>query len=191
MKYPLILASTSPRRKQLLQNFSVPFSVIPSTFDEASVSTLMNPKDYAERLSLEKATEVLQRIEEDCVVIGADTIVVMNETILNKPTSYEEAVAMLQTLSNETHIVITGVSILTKEGSHTFSEETKVTFYPLSNEDVERYVQSGSTYDKAGGYGIQDDYGSTFIKKIEGCYTNVVGLPLGRLKFEMQSLGLL
>lgn len=191
MKLPLILASTSPRRKLLLQNFGVPFSVVPSTFDEATIPTSMNPKDYAERLSFEKSNEVLQRMEEDCIVIGADTIVVMNSSILNKPTSYDEAVSMLQTLSNETHIVITGVSILTKEHSHTFSEKTFVTFYPLSDEDIEGYVRTGSTLDKAGGYGIQDDYGSTFIKKIEGCYTNVVGLPLGRLKMELQLLGLL
>lgn len=191
MKYPLILASTSPRRKQLLQNFGVPFSVIPSGFDELSVDTSINPKDYAELLSYEKANEVLQRMEEDSIVIGADTIVVMNSMILNKPTSYEEAVSMLQTLSNQTHTVITGVSILTKERSHTFSEQTFVTFYPLNDDDIERYVQTGNTYDKAGGYGIQDDYGSTFIKKIEGCYTNVVGLPLGRLKMELQLLDLL
>jgi len=191
MKYPLILASTSPRRKLLLQNFGVPFSVVPTGFDELSVTTSMNPKDYAKHLSYEKANEVLQRMEEECIVIGADTIVVMNSMILNKPTSYNEAVSMLQTLSNKTHTVITGVSILTKEGSHTFSEETFVTFYPLSDEDIIGYVQTGSTLDKAGGYGIQDDYGSTFIKKIEGCYTNVVGLPLGRLKVELQALGLL
>ena len=191
MKFPLILASTSPRRKLLLQNFGVPFSVVPSTFDETSVTTSMNPKNYAEHLSYKKANEVLHRMEEDCIVIGADTIVVMNSIILNKPTSYDEAVSMLQTLSNKTHTVITGVSILTNGHSHTFSEETFVTFYPLSNEDIIGYVETGSTLDKAGGYGIQDDYGSTFIKKIEGCYTNVVGLPLGRLKVELQSLDLL
>ena len=191
MKYPLILASTSPRRKQLLQNFGVPFSVIPSGFDELSVATSMNPKDYTELLSYEKANEVLQRMKEDCIVIGADTIVVMNNSILNKPLTYEEAVEMLHTLSNATHKVITGVTICTKDNSHTISEETYVSFYPLRDEDIERYVRTGTTFDKAGGYGIQDDYGSTFVKKIEGCYTNVVGLPLGRLKKELTSLNLL
>lgn len=191
MKYPLILASSSPRRKLLLQNFGVPFSVIPSGFDESIVDTSIEPKLYAERLSFEKASDVFQRMEEDCIVIGADTIVVLDNTILNKPTSLDDAQQMLHMLSNDTHTVITGVTIFCKDGVRTFSEETFVTFYPLSDEEIVKYVQTGVTLDKAGGYGIQDDYGSTFVKKIEGCYTNVVGLPLGRLKVELVGLNFL
>ncbi len=191
MKFPLILASTSPRRKNLLQNFGVPFDVIPSGVDESIVDITLEPLVYAQQLSYLKAKDVFDKLNFQSTVIGADTIVVFEGKILNKPENLTDAQNMLELLSGKTHTVITGVSILFPNVVKTFYEETFVTFYPLLNENIDKYVQTRKTLDKAGGYGIQDDYGSTFVQKIDGCYTNVVGLPLGRVHQELTTLGLL
>ncbi|SMO90546.1 Maf family protein [Fodinibius sediminis] len=177
----IVLASGSPRRKKLLDQLQIPFKVKISTVEEQYDDALA-PADIVQMLASRKAEDVAQTFE-DALIIGADTIVVFRETILEKPCSSEAARQMLMQLSEDTHSVVTGVSLYKKAPGkksriHTFFEETKVTFGNLNADDVQRYVASGSPMDKAGAYGIQDNYGSIFVKRIEGDYNTVVGFPL-------------
>jgi len=186
----IVLASQSPRRKKLLNLLGIVFEVIPSNCEE--IITSSDPVEIVKGLSMQKAEEVSSQLS-DAIVIGADTIVVFNEQILGKPNSVQEAQEMLSLLSGNTHSVFTGVSVVKKEGNerqynHSFSVETKVTFSALNSEEIDTYIQTGSPMDKAGAYGIQDDWGSVFVERIEGDFYNVVGFPLNRFYQEMMNL---
>jgi septum formation protein len=191
MKY--ILASGSPRRKELLARTGIEFEVIPSDMDE--IITKEVPSDIVMELAYQKALNIYQKLNlSDCTVIGSDTIVVYKDEILGKPSDKAEAYDMLSMLADRTHQVYTGVSLLVNIGGKltvkTFFEKTDVTLYPISKEDLHAYVESGDPLDKAGAYGIQGDF-SIHIKGISGDYNNVVGLPVGRLYQEMKALQLL
>ena len=189
MRY--VLASKSPRRQELLSRTGLNFEVIPSDMEE--VITKEIPSDVVMELANQKAKFVYNSLEskDNVTVIGSDTIVVYRDEILGKPADKQEAYDMLSMLADRTHQVYTGVSlIINKNGTikeKTFFEKTDVTFYPIYKEDLKRYVESGDPLDKAGSYGIQGDF-SIHIKEIHGDYTNVVGLPIGRLYQELKIL---
>lgn len=178
----IILASQSPRRKKLLQQIGISFSVEPSTCDE-SYDDNEAPSKIVQMLAERKALDVAQS-KKDALVIGADTIVVFKNKILEKPKTQREAAGMLRSLSGASHSVLTGVSLVRtdKKGNilakETFFEQTVVYFGDLDDSEIEAYVSGGSPMDKAGAYGIQDDWGTLFVERIEGDYNNVVGLPL-------------
>ena len=171
----VILASASPRRKELLGGIVKNFIVLPSNADE-NVSCL-NPLETAKQLSFIKAKSVFEQ-NQNCLVIGADTIVVHDDKILGKPKDKQNAYQMLSQLSGKTHSVITGVTVMTKEVTITFAEVSMVGFKKLCDKDIFDYIATGSPFDKAGGYGIQD---SGFVCDISGSYDNVVGLPTEKL----------
>lgn len=183
MKY--ILASASPRRKELLARTGLAFTVIPSHIPETI--TRSEPSDIVMELASQKAMDVWKRCADmDDVVIGADTIVVYQGEILGKPADETEALDMLSMLADRTHQVYTGVSIIQGARVKTFYECTQVTFYPIYREDLLRYIATGDPLDKAGAYGIQGDF-SIHVKSIQGDYSNVVGLPIGRLYQELKN----
>ncbi len=180
----LILASQSPRRKELLGLLHIPFTVRTADIDE-TMDPGKSPFDEVARLSREKALAI-PRSKED-VVIAADTVVVCQGKTLGKPHSPEEAVQMLQLLSGREHQVMTGVTVLSGDAAETFTEVTAIHFRPLSAQEITRYVASGDPLDKAGSYGIQSG-GALFVRGIEGDYYNVVGLPVCRLWLTLKSL---
>ena len=180
----IILASASPRRKGLLSLIYNEFRIIPSDIRELVPRDL--PVDRCpEYLACMKA-ENISRGRERALVIGCDTSVIIEGKILNKPRSTNDARAMMQLLSGKTHQVITGCCLYHLGRFKSFSEVTDVEFYPLSEEEIEQYIKTSEPYDKAGGYGIQNK-GALFIKGIKGDYYNVVGLPVARLKREIQA----
>ncbi|MGN0432529.1 MAG: Maf family protein [Lachnospiraceae bacterium] len=186
----VILASASPRRKELLMQIGLDFDVCVSTCEERITKT--DPAEVVCELSAQKALDVWQKIKDKKeIVIGADTVVAYDGKILGKPGSGKEAVTMLTALSGHTHEVYTGVTFCYEEDGvekqHTFYEKTAVTFYPMSQEEIESYVASGEPMDKAGAYGIQGSF-AAYVKGIEGDYNNVVGLPVGRLYQEIKEL---
>lgn len=196
MKY--ILASASPRRKELLTQAGISFTVLPSSVEEKITKT--EPYDVVMELAFLKAREVYLRFcssrkksetaEEDFIVIGADTIVVYQGEILGKPFDKSEAYDMLSLLADRTHQVYTGVSLIMyqngKETHRAFYEKTDVTLYKITREDLRAYVESGDSLDKAGAYGIQGPF-AIHVKGINGDYNNVVGLPIGRLYHELSN----
>ena len=181
----LILASASPRRRELMQRLGRPFVSETSSAKEIVPAGISVPKT-AEYLSGLKAGDIFQRhTEKDLVVIGSDTIVVCEGKIFGKPVNEEEAFRMLRFLSGRSHEVLTGVTILWRkpdgtEGQTSFTSETKVIFYELSDEEIRAYISTGEPMDKAGAYGIQDD-GALLIRGIEGDYYTVVGFPIGEI----------
>lgn len=187
----IILASGSPRRKKLLQQINLPFEVQVSSVDEF-FEPEQPASEIVQQLALRKARDICYN-HNNALIIGADTIVVFEDEILEKPVNHREAKTMLQQLSGQTHQVQTGVALCKVESSQnitdtlTFVEETSVTFGELDDKDIETYVAGGSPMDKAGGYGIQDDFGAIFVKRIEGDYYNVVGFPLHRFYNAMKS----
>ena len=181
----LILASNSPRRKQLLQQINLTPDIIPSSFIEnLDKSTFSSPSDYAIANAAGKAQDVYKDVAPESIVLGSDTVVVIDDRILEKPKDDEHAVTMLRALSGRTHSVVTGVSIITRGVAHSFSVSTNVRFSVLSEELIQWYVGTGEPLDKAGGYGIQG-VGAVLVEGVEGCYNNVVGLPLQQLFVEM------
>ena len=174
---PLILASGSPRRKQLLEQIGLEFSVLPSDVIE-DFSLPLPPEAFTEHWAREKAKNVAEK-HPDSLVVGADTIVILKNKILGKPSSKKEGTEMLSKRSGQTHTVITGVCLELKDQKicETFSEETRVTFQHLSENEIQDYIEIYSPLDKAGSYGIQDWF-SVCVKKVNGCYYNVVGFPL-------------
>ena len=174
----LILASTSPRRRELLGRLGLPFEVIGSAYDEALISPYgMAPHDYVIQLAQGKAAEVAGRSDPDALVIGADTTVVLDGQFLNKPAGPTDAASMLRRLSGRTHEVYTGLCLVRNQTVLTNHAMTEVTFAPLSDAVIAAYVATGEPLDKAGAYGIQGR-ALSFIPAISGDYFNVVGLPL-------------
>lgn len=190
----IILASASPRRRELLERAGVKFEVIPASGEENRTSD--DPKEAVAQLARDKAVSVkatLEDAEEGTVIIGSDTVVVFQNMILGKPHDQEDAVNTLKKLQGNTHQVYTGVSVLEKKNGqwqeHTFYESTDVTFYPVSDKEIREYVATGEPMDKAGSYGIQGLFG-IYVKGINGDYNNVVGLPAARLFYEMKKSGI-
>lgn len=206
----LILASASPRRKELLEQIGAVFEIIPAKGEE--IITKEVPKEVVLELALQKAREVANGLmvregiasgkkdelsgshgEDEVIVLGADTVVVHEGKILGKPKDREDAIRMLTSLSGNTHSVYTGVAIICKDKEKeqvlNFYEETKVTMYPMSAAEIEAYVNSGEPMDKAGAYGIQGKC-AIHIEKILGDYNNVVGLPVARIYQEMSRIGI-
>ena len=180
----IVLASASPRRKELLRFITDEFEVIPSKADE----TL--PEDIA----VEKAAEYLAKVKAtslrpayNTLVIGCDTVVVADDKILGKPENKSDCFAMLKMLSGRKHFVYTGVCILFNKEIISFTEKTEVEFHKLSDSEILNYISTGEPFDKAGGYGIQGK-GSLLVKKINGDYFNVVGLPVSRLNRELRKI---
>lgn len=186
-KIPIILASASPRRAELLTQAGFTFTIIPSTVKETITET--SPDKIVEDLAFQKADNVYRQIKNDYIgkdfcVIGADTIVYYDHEILGKPGDEQEAFDMLKLLSNRTHQVFTGIAILFKTNgekhTHLLYERTDVTFYPISDYELKEYIATGDCMDKAGAYGIQGSF-AVHIKEIHGDYNNVVGLPIAKL----------
>ncbi len=187
----VILASKSPRRRELLAQIGLDFIIDPAFGEENIVSS--DPREVVKELSAQKAEEIAQKNHEEALVIGSDTIVSLNDEIMGKPADKEEAFRMLKKLQGNSHSVYTGVTLI-KLDLHgeeikriSFYEETKVNFYPMSDGEIEAYIASGEPMDKAGAYGIQGA-AAAYIKGIEGDYNNVVGLPVGRLYQEIKNL---
>lgn len=186
--FDIILASQSPRRSKLLQLAGIPFRVLVKPSSEDFTNDL-SPAEVAMMLARQKAlgfsTELLN---PNLIVIAADTIVVVDDNIINKPSGYKQAVQMLESLSGRKHEVITGVCICHQEQVRLFCETTYVYFRVLTPEEIHYYVTHFKPYDKAGGYGIQEWIGCVGIQRIEGSYANVVGLPVERLFTELKNL---
>jgi len=178
---PLVLASQSPRRVALLTQIGLEFTIQPSNIEETIHSDLSYEQNV-QTLALHKA-ENIARINTTGVILGSDTIVVIDNEVLGKPLSPAEARSMLRQLSGKTHSVYTGFAFVdagTKK-SYIDSEKTEVTFRSLTDREIVEYVNSGSPMDKAGAYGIQDDFGAVFVERILGDYYTVVGLPLSKV----------
>ena len=180
-KLPIYLASQSPRRKYLLKQIGIKFKSFSVDLDE-QISDSETPIAAVKRLSFEKL-ELAEKTKSDGILITADTIVVLNSKIIGKPKNKKDAKSILAQLSNNTHFVYTGYAIKNSVTNDIIVdyEKTAVTFRELSSKEIADYVADGSPLDKAGAYGIQDDYGAVFVSKINGCYYNVVGLPLSKI----------
>lgn len=180
-KIDLYLASNSPRRKKMLHSLGINFKQLAIEHEEI-ISANETPLKNVKRLAKEKCEKAFQKLNKG-IIISADTIVVFEGKIIGKPTSKKNAIQILKQLSGKTHIVYTGYAVgdASTKIARLGYEKTSVTFYQLSKEQIEEYVDSGSPMDKAGAYGIQDDYGSLFVKKINGCYNNVVGFPIAKI----------
>jgi septum formation protein len=192
----LILASKSPRRKYLLEQAGLTFSVHVSDIDEAamiasSTGTGLTPKDYTMQLARAKAADVAEKFPESCV-LGADTIVVSEEDILEKPESIVHARQMLTRLSGVSHFVYTGFAVVCKDRQHEHVDyvRTEVRFKPLSDAEITWYINTPEPYDKAGAYAIQG-LGSCLVRAVKGSYTNVVGLPVCEVVGHLLSLGVI
>ena len=184
LRVPLVLASRSPRRRALLERLGLAFEVRPGEAEEVWPAGLA-PAEAVERLALEKASEGAEQPEQPpgALTLGADTVVVLHGDVLGKPRDAADAARMLRRLSGATHTVYTGLALVHPASGRaaTAHEATAVTFAPLSDAEIARYVATGAPLDKAGAYGIQDDHGALFVARVEGDYYNVVGLPLHRL----------
>ncbi|MBQ8978296.1 MAG: septum formation protein Maf [Oscillospiraceae bacterium] len=174
----IILASASPRRQELMHMITDDFTVMPSDADETLDSSVTS--DRAASVLASRKAHHIARTHPDDTVIGCDTIVTVDGLILGKPRDAADAHRMLSLLSGRTHSVITGVSVIHEGREENFSEETKVTFYPLSDKQIRDYIMTGDPMDKAGAYGIQTE-GALLVEKIDGDFFNVVGLPVARL----------
>jgi len=185
-----ILASSSPRRRELLLRLQTPFDIILPDVDESIIPPEGSPETYCTALAELKANDISQHYPNN-LVIGSDTIVVLDNNIMGKPEDKTMAQNMLETLSGKTHHVYTGVCLkwADKNIHHLFAEITMVTFRELSEADINHYIESCPPYDKAGSYGIQD-WSAVFVKEIKGCYDNVVGFPISRFYEELKKLGI-
>ncbi len=184
----LILASASPRRKELLEKIGLPFTVQPAKGEERI--TQKSPANVVMELSRQKAEEIAAAQTEDCIIIGADTVVARGEKIMGKPKDAADAKQMLRSIADDCHQVYTGVTLI-RTGAHpqsvTFQEKTDVCLYPISDAELDAYIASGDPMDKAGAYGIQGDF-AIYVKRIAGDYYNVVGLPIGRVYQELKRM---
>lgn len=184
----LILASASPRRKELLEKIGLPFTVQPAKGEERI--TQKGPAAVVMELSRQKAEEIAAAQTEDCIIIGADTVVARGDKIMGKPKDAADAKQMLRSIADDCHQVYTGVTLI-RTGAHpqsvTFQEKTDVFLYPISDAELDAYIASGDPMDKAGAYGIQGDF-AIYVKRIAGDYYNVVGLPIGRVYQELKRM---
>lgn len=200
----IILASQSPRRKELLEQIGLEFEICPAKGEEVITKTI--PEEVVMELSKQKAEEVASMVSSfgeehkdittpsDILVIGADTVVAYDGKILGKPVDEADAKRMLTMLSGNTHSVFTGVTLVLidksgRAGELVFYEKTNVKMYPMSEEEIDRYIATGEPMDKAGSYGIQGKC-AIYIEKIDGDYNNVVGLPIARIYQELKKIGI-
>lgn len=181
----VVLASKSPRRNELLKYITDDFEVIPSSCDE-TLPDGIDVFEAPEFLAVRKALDVAKS-HPDALVIGCDTVVIIDNTILGKPKDMEDAFNMLCTLSGRTHTVVSGVCLCLKGKTLSFSSKTNVKFYNLREEDIVKYLETNSPLDKAGSYGIQDG-AALFVESIEGDFYNVVGFPIAKLRLEIEKL---
>lgn len=187
----IILASKSPRRKELLEKITKDFIVVGSNFDEDTIPYQGDAAEYVKTLAREKALEVASTLSEPTIVISADTVVVLENKILGKPKNKKDAECMLNALSGNNHKVCTGLCVLDMRTESIMQEAvfTNVKFSKLTNIEIQEYIDTGSPMDKAGAYGIQD-FAAVFVEKIDGCYYNVMGLPLNVLYKMLKSIGI-
>lgn len=178
----IILASQSPRRQELLREIVADFDICPSDAEEV-IPDGMKADKVPEHLALIKAADISQN-HRGAVVIGSDTVVIVDDRILGKPKDRDEAFSMLRSLSGRTHEVVTGCAIICDDKRINFSEKTQVEFFVLTDEDINEYIATGDCFDKAGAYGVQSQ-GKILVKSINGDYYAVVGLPVARLKREL------
>lgn len=176
----LILASNSPRRRQLLEQLDLPFEVLVRPTDE-TFSADLPVEEVPVYLAEEKAAQFLPDLDDDRLVLCADTVVIIHDQILNKPATFEEACAMLRQLSGQTHRVITGVCLLSASEKVSVSDTAYVTFGELDEADIQHYVHTYRPYDKAGAYGVQEWAGMVGIERIEGSFYTVMGLPVHKV----------
>ncbi len=184
----LILASNSPRRRELLALAGYEYNVIPSDADE--ITEGMAPAELAVCNAKAKAIDVFSRLDEDSVVIGADTVVCLESHIFGKPKDESDAFQMLKKLSDSCHSVITGCCVVSKKGIEEFSCESMVKFRHLDDEEIWKYIATGEPMDKAGGYGIQEK-ASLFVEHFQGDFYNIIGLPVAGLYPILKKLGIL
>jgi septum formation protein len=188
----IVLASSSPRRAEILRNAAIPFETLADVIDESRLPGELRA-DFLRRLALAKArgaASVQREPGEDCLFVGADTVVVAGDEILGKPESPDDARRMLRLLSGTTHEVHTGLAVIRRPGTTeaVVEEMTRVTFTTLSDNEIDAYIATGEPFDKAGAYGIQG-IGGRYVTRIEGCYFNVMGLPLARLWLLLREFG--
>ncbi|MCH5240556.1 MAG: septum formation protein Maf [Muribaculaceae bacterium] len=185
-KYHILLASKSPRRREILKLLNIPFSVVNIDGLDESFPSDMKPEKVSQFIADKKADEFLKRIGDDEVIITADTVVICDDKILGKPKDKKEAHEMLRFLSGKTHKVTTGVTIATRYKRISFSSESLVTFAELTDEEIEYYIDVFHPFDKAGAYGIQEWIGAVAVAEIDGSFYNVMGLPVHRLYQELK-----
>jgi len=185
----IILASASPRRKELLEQIGIPYKILPSGVEEDMSKIEGTPEEKVEKMALNKAMDVAGKLNRG-LVLGADTAVVLGKDIMGKPKTYDEGYSMLKKLSGNTHLVITGLALINAENMQyiTDHEITEVVFDTLTDNKIKWYLKTGEYKDKAGSYGIQGK-GAVFVKEIRGCYFNVVGLPLFKLTEMLEGFG--
>ncbi|MFA6989639.1 MAG: Maf family protein [Candidatus Gastranaerophilaceae bacterium] len=186
----IVLASASPRRMELLKSIGLDFDVIPSCIDE-NIEGKTFSYEIIETIAMEKAANVAQNIDYPAIIIGSDTVVVIDNNILGKPKDEDDAEKMLKTLSGRIHSVVTSTAIIDTETGHFEVESvtSKVEFKELSDLEIKKYISAGESLDKAGAYGIQGK-ANVFIKSIEGCYNNIVGLSLYNLAQMLTKFGI-
>lgn len=186
----IVLASGSPRRQELLKRITEDFRIEVSDFDESSIEFQGDIDNYVCELAEGKAKDVLNKFQDENIIIGCDTIVYLNGKILGKPSDRDNAAMMLRELSGKTHKVYSGIVLINSKTNKTIkkSVSTEVKFTELSDDMILKYVESGQSDGKAGAYGIQDD-GAVFVESINGCYYNVVGLSLNTVFLLLREMG--
>ena len=185
--YKIILGSNSPRRKELLSGIDVEYEVRTLPDIEEQFPKNMNPTKVPEYLAQKKAAAYSHKMNDEILLITADTVVILDDVIYGKPADKQEAQQMLRKLSGKTHVVITGVCLTTSRKQTTFSDTSFVTFAPLSNEEIDYYLNNYLPLDKAGAYGVQEWIGYVAVDKIEGSYYNVMGLPISKVYRELKN----
>ena len=181
MSYKILLASNSPRRREILGLLKIPFTVVTLDGIDESYPADLEPDKISEYISNKKANEFLKKIGDNDLIITADTVVICDGKIMGKPKDAEDAVKMLKTLAGKTHKVTTGVTVATKDNRESYTSESYVTFADLTEDEIRYYVDTFHPLDKAGAYGIQEWIGAVAVSKIDGSFYNVMGLPVHRL----------
>lgn len=184
----IILATASPRRRELLSHLDVDVEIAPARRIDESYPARLQPEETAPYISRKKAEGYRDLVGEDTILITADTVVVLDGRVLGKPRDEEDARRMLRQLSGRTHTVVTGVTVTSRDAQHTFAEHTEVDFAELTDAEIDHYVSCYKPLDKAGAYGIQEWIGYIGVTGIRGCYYNVMGLPLSALYRHLKPL---